>query len=73
MKMKHNAFPGTPLSKMQQKKIKGGEDPDTDVIYVLCGRGTPNGDWEVIPSDGYYDDPIDACMLHCGRQGVLDV
>jgi hypothetical protein len=71
MKMKQLALQCTPLNKAQQKQIKGGEDPSTDVIYVQCGRGQANGDWEVIPADGYYDEPMDACMMHCARQGVF--
>jgi hypothetical protein len=73
MNRKLHALRMMPLSKSQQKMIKGGDapDPDTDVVYVQCGRGQANGDWEVIPSDGYYDDPTDACLMHCGRQGVF--
>jgi len=66
---------GRAISKTQQKSIKGGrgDAEETDIIYVQCGRGTSSAiaPWEVIPADGYYDEPYDACQFHCGRQGVL--
>jgi hypothetical protein len=68
MKQQQRAFVCKPITKAQQKNIVGGSE--VDIIYVQCGRTGSNGEWDIIPADGYYAEPYEACQLHCGRQGV---